>query len=434
MRAGYGKYEITPPMGVELGGYGYYLERKAQSVLDPLYARAVMLEDGGRRSLIISCDLLGLSDTVCAGVFDRVAPLGIAPDDVMLVSVHTHTGPVVKDHEGCGVPDENYVAGLAEKISRAAELAADDLDEVTGLSFFSRELGGGAATEKKGDAAGRLKHGFATPGAGSGYIYNRAIQDGPVDGTARGFVIARGSAPAIAVSNAACHAVFNAVIPDVSADYPGAVNRRVDATGRRSIFLNGACGDIDPAEKKREAREAFAEAIAGVFSGEGRPLPLTIKSGAIPFELKTVVMTRGERHAAVEASVARAGGADKPAARPALVWEKNMLAREGELTGREAIRARYVILGGVPIVSMPFEGYTRIGQIIREITGRADALVLGCQEEMLGYLPTKDDIAQGGYAALESTYLYRRLPVEPGEAERLGEALGGALKTILAEG
>ena len=166
---------------------------------------------------------------------------------------------------------------------------------------------------------------------------------------------------------------------------------------------------------------------------EEQPLPLTLKSGAIPFELRTVVMTREQRRAAVEATVAAHGGPEALASKPALVWEKDMLARESELTGREPIRARYVILGGVPIASMPFEGYTRIGQTIRAVTGREDALVLGCQEEMLGYLPTKDDIDQGGYAALESTYLYRRLPVMPGEAERLGEAMGQALNTILSE-
>ena len=433
MLAGYGKYEITPPMGVELGGYGYYLERRARRVIDPLYARALLLEDEGKRTLVISCDLLGLSDTVCDEAHARVAPLGLTSDDTMIVSVHTHTGPAVKDHEGCGVPDEAYAKGLAEKISRAAFLAADDLHEVEALSYFEETLPGGGEG-KAGDAAGQKNHGFATPGAGSGFTYNRAIQDGPVDNTARGIVIARKGAPSIALSNAACHAVFNAVIPAVSADYPGAVNRRVDAMGMRSIFLNGVCGDIDPSEKKREAREAFAEAISDVFRKEAKVLPLTVKSGAIPFELKTVVMTREERHEAVQASVARAGGEDQLAAKPALVWEKDMLAREKEFTGREDIRARYVILGGVPIVAMPFEGYTRIGQTIRAITGREDALVLGCQEEMLGYLPTMDDIAQGGYAALESTYLYRRLPVEPGEAERLGEALGEALKAILAEG
>lgn len=68
---------------------------------------------------------------------------------------------------------------------------------------------------------------------------------------------------------------------------------------------------------------------------------------------------------------------------------------------------------------------------MRALCGRENALVLGCAEELLGYLPTKDDIARGAYAALESTFLYKRLPVVPGEAERLGETLGAALERML---
>ena len=49
MLAGYGLCELTPPLGVELAGYGYYLKREAREVLDPLYARAVMLEADGVR-------------------------------------------------------------------------------------------------------------------------------------------------------------------------------------------------------------------------------------------------------------------------------------------------------------------------------------------------------------------------------------------------
>ena len=89
------------------------------------------------------------------------------------------------------------------------------------------------------------------------------------------------------------------------------------------------------------------------------------------------------------------------------------------------------VLGGVPVLALPFEGFTAIGQEVRRIISREDCLVLGCGEELLGYLPTKDDIARGAYAALESTFLYKRLPVVPGEAERLGEAMGRALDVIL---
>ena len=58
MRAGFGKAEITPPLGVELAGYGYYLHRTADRVLDPLFVRAAAFERDGERYLLISLMVL----------------------------------------------------------------------------------------------------------------------------------------------------------------------------------------------------------------------------------------------------------------------------------------------------------------------------------------------------------------------------------------
>ena len=102
MRAGFGIWELTPPLGIELAGYGYYLGRCALSVRDPLYARAVMIEADNTRALVISCDLLGLSKKVCAEVFRHAEKYGVAEENVIIVSIHTHTGPCIKYHEGCG--------------------------------------------------------------------------------------------------------------------------------------------------------------------------------------------------------------------------------------------------------------------------------------------------------------------------------------------
>lgn len=109
-----------------------------------------------------------------------------------------------------------------------------------------------------------------------------------------------------------------------------------------------------------------------------------------------------------------------------------MVEKFDRLNTQEEIVVKYLLLGGVPIMALPFEGFTEIGMEIRRISGRQDALILGCAEELLGYLPTKDDIVRGTYAALESTFLYKRLPVVPGEAERLGRDMGAALERILS--
>src|SRR5436309_1861608 len=58
LRAGAAETVITPPPGVDLTGYG---NRPSTSVgkHDDLYARAVVLEAGGRQLAFVSLDLLG---------------------------------------------------------------------------------------------------------------------------------------------------------------------------------------------------------------------------------------------------------------------------------------------------------------------------------------------------------------------------------------
>ncbi len=406
MRAGYGKYELTPPMGVELAGFGYYLERCAQTVIDPLFARAVMLETENQKSLLISCEVLGLSRGVCADVFEHAGKYGVSPENVIIVSVHTHTGPTIIYHEGTGAVDPDYVATVADRIAKAIDQAAADLDGVVSLTHMSAPLPGD-------------------------YIYNRADPDnGPVDRTVRGFTITRENKQPIAMVSAACHGVFRQRIPHVSADFAGGINRIMEKSGALPIYLNGLCGDIDPWNPTPERLEEFAALVTSVFEKDHTALPLTLESGRIPFTLRLTPVTREDILSAAETAVEKAG-ADEGPARVALIWKDEMLEKLDRLTDTEEICGKYLILGGVPVVALPFEGFTCIGQEIRELIGREDALTLGCAEELLGYLPTKDDIKRGAYAALESTFLYKRLPVVPGEAERLGEEMGKALKTIL---
>lgn len=407
MRAGFGKSDLTPPLGVELTGYGYYLNRCALSVRDPLYARALFLETEEAKSLIISCELLGLNRHICADVAVHAMQYGLRPDQIIMVSVHTHTGPSVKYHEGCGYVDADYEATVASRISLAVDAAFADLTEVTALSHMCEPLPGD-------------------------HIYNRADPDGPVDRTVRGFTLTRKNASPIAAVSTACHCVFRGRDTAVSADLAGEVNRFMQEKGYESLFLNGLCGDIDPWQPSHERLTECAQIVTDVFSSAEASLPLTLASGAIPFVLQLTPVTREDITSAAKTAAERAGGPEEGAAKVALIWEQEMLKKLDRLSPEEPISVKYAIIGGVPVIALPFEGFTRIGMDIRQIIGRHDALTLGCAEELLGYLPTKDDIKRGAYAALESTFLYKRLPVVPGEAERIGEAMGEALKRILA--
>ena len=409
MRAGYGKTEITPPLGVELAGYGYYLKRRATRVDDPLFVRAVALEDRGRTYVVVSCDILGLNrgivGRVRAALLDKHA---IPPSHVLIVSIHTHTAAPAIAHEGCGEVCPEYVETLPGAILAACEDALSDMRRVTSLHFSMGRLDGQ-------------------------YAYNRAAEDGPVDDCARGFLLSRSERAPIELISYACHPVCRGRSTGVSADYPGCVCRMAEEKGVLPVYLNGLCGDIDPLTREDGARiDAFAAAILSALTDE-MELPMRVFGGEVADEIRLLPVSREDIESAAERAASRPDaipGTD----RVARAWEREMLSKFDDLPSREPISVHYLVLGGVPVAALPFEGFCAIGQKIRDVLGDTRALTLGCADELLGYLPTRDDIARGAYAALESTFLYHRLPVLPGEAERLGRELGARLKEEQAHG
>ena len=385
MRAGFGMAEITPPVGTELAGFGYYLERRMEGIRDPLHIRAAALEEGSVRVLIISCELLGLSQDVADALIRHGKELGCT--EVMIVSVHTHTGPAIKYHEGCGEVSPAYTAGLAQRMFPALDAAMADLQEVTGIAYGRAEV--------EGD-----------------WIYNRAV---------RGFVLTREKGKKLALMGCACHGVFLGRTHLASADFSGEIIRNLG--GMDTVYLNGLCGDIDPFHTGEEAMCAFGKKAAETFLGSLKPVEPTLRACRLPFSIRLTRVTREDIRGAADEAEKRAGGAGMPAARVARTWEKEMLEKVDRLLEEEPGTAACFVLGGIPVLALPFEGFTAIGMKIREGIGSEDAMILGCAEELRGYLPTRDDIARGSYAALESTFLYKRLPAVPGEAERLAEQL-----------
>ncbi|MDO5436140.1 MAG: neutral/alkaline non-lysosomal ceramidase N-terminal domain-containing protein [Clostridia bacterium] len=410
LKTGFGKAEITPPMGAELAGYGYYLERRAERVDDPTYARALAFRQNEETFLLISCDILGLNARIAADVRAAMkASYGIDPANVILVSIHTHSAAPAIYHEGCGAVTPEYVSTLAPAIIRACEQAVADLTEVTKLSFSACDIGGD-------------------------YAYNRACADGPVDKIVRSFLIERKGAESIALFSYACHAVCNGKTTGVSADYPGHACRLMqEKTGAIPMFINGLCGDIDPVpceDARRQANRArFAEAIVSASLAEKTELPASITGGCLADELKLTPVTIDSIHAYAD----RQAHSDHMIAGGdivARIWEKEMIARFDTLSDREPISIHYLKLGGVPIAAFPFEGFTAIGDFIRGETGDPRAVTLGCADQLLGYLPSLSDIERGSYASWESVFLYKRLPIVPGEAERLGTEIGRRLKEL----
>ncbi|MBE5792326.1 MAG: hypothetical protein E7322_09260 [Clostridiales bacterium] len=406
MLAGFGKNNLTPDLGIELTGYGYYLERKALSVRDELFVRAVAIEENETRLMLVCHDVLGINKDIVNDVVSALTPLGYGRENIIFVSVHTHTGPSLIYHEGCGEVDNDYVAGFSEKVVCACKSAINDLKEVTGIKSSAEKL--------------------LAPVA-----YNRTLQNGPVDPFVRGVMIERENAMPIALVSYACHGVSLGRATCISADFSSEIHKALEKKGALSIYLNGVCGDIDPIEPREgqtheENLLYIAQTITEAYLRNLVPCDLHISAGRLSETLSLLPLTKDDVVKTAAHAASKYESEEEPACQVARIWEREMLEKD-EIPSREDITCGYGKIGDMGIVALPFEAFTKTGLLIREAIGSEKVMVLGCAEQLLGYLPVKEDIEQEAYAALESAFLYKRVPPAPGEAERLGETIGHLL-------
>lgn len=272
VRAGVGRADITPPVGVRAHNWGASRTEVATGVHRPLTATALAFHDAGagRWRYLLTLDLGWWRD---AASFARLrdpllSALGAGPDDLLLHLVHTHAGPSVSDL-GLDLP------------------GADLLDDY----HRTLEAGARAACEKARDAA---VDAVVTWGTGwSDLAVTRNLPCGdrdvvafdpgtPADGT---LLVGRvspagGGAPLGALLNYACHpttlAHHNSLL---SPDLVGAAREVVEAAaGAPCLFLQGASGELSPREQYGPGTEqadrngrALGHAAVAVLEQLGEP-------------------------------------------------------------------------------------------------------------------------------------------------------------------
>ncbi|MBM3498499.1 MAG: hypothetical protein FJX74_07485, partial [Armatimonadetes bacterium] len=132
MQFGFGKVDITPRVGVELYGYGPFLNRHSIAVRERLFARALAASDGATTAVLVSCDLVGVSPEITAEVRGRVqAEAGVPGNHICVHAIHTHSGPRTKFTIGWGAADAPYLELLPKRIAAACVEAVRHLRPAT---------------------------------------------------------------------------------------------------------------------------------------------------------------------------------------------------------------------------------------------------------------------------------------------------------------
>ncbi len=129
--------KITPRVGSPLAGYS---NRRSFStgVHDELFARVMVLDSGGSRAVMVSCDLIGVLPEMTNTIRSASRRLGIPEANTMVCAFHTHSGPT--PHLGYGGMD-GYMRGISSTVSSAIPRAASDLREST-FAYAVRDIQG----------------------------------------------------------------------------------------------------------------------------------------------------------------------------------------------------------------------------------------------------------------------------------------------------
>lgn len=222
--AGVGKVDITPPLGLEMCGYGAHLKRKCLEVLDPLEARALLLSDGNEKALFLTCDLVGLDEPVVDGIRRAIeSEMGVPSDHILLACSHTHSGPATMFTIAWGKMDDGYMASLPGRFLEAARQAASSLQNAR-VGFRRQRI--------------------------YGVGVNRVQPDfGPLDPSVQLMRIDDASGKTLAiVFNFGAHPVVRYPFTwKGSADWPGKCSRELSDLfgGAEVLFLLGPCGNIN---------------------------------------------------------------------------------------------------------------------------------------------------------------------------------------------
>src|SRR5215831_9759376 len=89
LQIGAAEIDITPPVGHRMAGY--FDERLATGVHDPLKAKAIVLQQGQEQIAMVFCDLVGVSLTVTTNARALAShQTGIPVNNIVICATHSH--------------------------------------------------------------------------------------------------------------------------------------------------------------------------------------------------------------------------------------------------------------------------------------------------------------------------------------------------------
>lgn len=368
-QAGFARVDITPPLGTPVAGYANL--RISDHVLDPLELNCVAFSDGESKGILISSDVLQISEKLATKIRGMISDrLDIPADHVFLQALHQHTSFRVEIRPAGTGADPAYLDVLFRKYCDVAQMAAANLEDAElfiaegqtpqPISFIRRYA---------------LKDGtFKTnPGRGKADIVSHPL--GEADNTVRLLRFKREGSD-IALVNFQCH-------PDViggtgfSADWPGYVRRYTEQAlpGVKCILVNGPQGDSNHVNPFREKEE----------EEKRRGIPHSSFMGKTISDVALSLWDEGKK-----AETGKVWGKTE------IVYSLTDPKDKNDLLFQQ-ITVAVLGIGKVAFAGFGGEPFTKYAQNVRNAAKDLYIVAACLANGAAGYLPTEEAFSQGGY-------------------------------------
>jgi hypothetical protein len=409
---------------------------------EKLYLRAIVIDNGKTRGVLIAADLGGINEEVWADASKRIAAkLTIPVANIILSATHTHSDTPASETPGPGVA--RYGSAFVADVALQAVTAAMSRLEPARVGYDTGE----AYLNVNRDAVNPVTH-----------LWTQASNlDGPSDKTVAVVTFVRPSGAPIAVYvNYAMHPVSGYLAGFQSGDFAAATSRYVEqAFGDDvvTVFSQGASGDQNP-RWLRTGTNAMASRDGAAISGyemvredieaplRSRDAPAKPADAQVLRQLANYMQAQG---VILGEEVIRVMSHTDFGAAGAEIWGKQTTltcpGRRRLNSGREGMAGVYedgddvnlrlgvLAIGDIAIASLNGEVYSTIGQRVKHESPMSKTIfvTLANGRGNSGYIP--DDESYG-----HQTFQVLGTRLKPGCAESgIAGGIAGLASTYLAK-
>lgn len=414
LQAGFGRMDITLPLGTGLAGY--FAPRAAAGVLDPMSLNAIAMSDGNETALVITVDCLGIREMFCNEIKALIEErTGVPADHIILNALHQHTSFVMRPKGGtCALQDTAYIDVLYRKFADAAKMAVDDMAEA--------ELCVGIApVEKPLSFIRRYRMQDGQVKTNPGDCWTEIVEPaGKSDNDVRLLRFKRQDKKDIALVNFCTH-------PDViggdkiSADWPGFVRRFVEEEhpDAHCLLVNGFQGDVNHINFQVSPEERGPKGYAH-SEYMGRVIADTVNTLWDQGQAREKTAVRAAQ-TEIYNRTRTDGFEDYDKCKPIYDEFQKTFKLPGNGDIKDLAYLRRVVemrtdpiwrkvpvsvigVGDLAFVGLGGEPFSHYAEAIRE--GASDKLIISvtCANGFEGYLPTEAAFREGGYEATASAF------------------------------